>query len=132
MIKELIRADWLRIAASIGGNALSIMGTDTLLNQLTSGVRSFAGKAGAFKRLERALLHVGGDMLQIELLNGKYELLPFSHEYYSRNPIPVNFNPKAKCPKFRKLLKDQVSSEDQSLINAGWALACFKATRRNA
>ena len=50
VIKELIRADWLRIAASIGGNALSVMGTDTLLNQLTSGVRSYAGKAGAFKR----------------------------------------------------------------------------------
>jgi hypothetical protein len=62
----------------------------------------------------------------------KYELLPFSPDYYSRNPIPVNFNPEAKCPRFRKLIKTQVPAEDQDLVSAGWALACSKATQHNA
>jgi Bifunctional DNA primase/polymerase, N-terminal len=65
VIKELIRADWLRIAPALGGNALSVMGTDTLLNQLTSGVRSYAGQAGAFKHLGRELIHVGNAILRL-------------------------------------------------------------------
>jgi hypothetical protein len=65
VIKELIRTDWLRIATALGGNALSVLGTETLLNQLTSGVRSYAGKADAFKRLERGLLHVGNHILEL-------------------------------------------------------------------
>ena len=122
VIKELIRADWLRIAAAIGGNALSVMGTDTLLNQLTSGVRSCAGRAGAFKRLRRGLIHAGNGMLQIHAA-GDFELLPFSHEYYSRNFIAVNFNPDARCPRFRELLESQVPGEDKSLIRR-WMGSC--------
>ena len=65
VIKELLRADWLRIATAKGGSALSVLGTDTLLNQLTSGVRSHAGKAEAFKRLKRGLLHIGNHILEL-------------------------------------------------------------------
>ena len=43
------------------------MGTDTLLSQLTSGVRSAAGKAEAFKYLDRGLIHVGNAILRIQL-----------------------------------------------------------------
>lgn len=123
VIKELIRADWLRIAAAIGGNALSVMGTDTLLNQLTNGVRSYSGKAGAFKRLPRGLIHVGNGMLKIQA-SGDFELLSFSHEYFSRNPIPVNFNEDAKCLRFLKLVKNQVPIKDRSLLRR-WMGSCL-------
>ena len=65
VIKELMRADWLRISTAKGGNALSVMGTDTLLNQFVSGIRSASGKANAFKRLRRGFFHVGDRMLKI-------------------------------------------------------------------
>ena len=54
----------------------------------------------------------------------KYELHPFSPDYYSRNRIPVNFNPEAKCPKFRALIETQVPVEDQSLVKR-WLGSCL-------
>jgi phage/plasmid-associated DNA primase len=54
----------------------------------------------------------------------EYELLPFSPDYYSRNQIPVNFNPEAKCPKFQELIEAQVPSEDQSLVKR-WLGSCL-------
>jgi phage/plasmid-associated DNA primase len=53
-------------------------------------------------------------------MNFEYELLPFSPDYYSRNPIPVNFNPEAKCPKFRELIETQIPSEEDQALLQRW------------
>jgi hypothetical protein len=60
-----MRADWLRISTAKGGNALSVLGTDTLLNQFVNGIRSVSGKANVFKRLCRGFFHVGDRMFKI-------------------------------------------------------------------
>ena len=68
VVKELMRADWLRISTAKGGNILSVMGTDALFNQFVSGIRSASGKANAFGRLGRGFLHVGNHVLEIHVL----------------------------------------------------------------
>ena len=54
----------------------------------------------------------------------EYKLHPFSPDYYSRNQVPVNFNPDAKCPKFRELIATQVPKDDQSLVQR-WLGSCL-------
>jgi hypothetical protein len=101
VVKELLRSDWLRIAPIMGGDTLSILGTDSLLDQFTRGIRSASGVSGIFKRLPRGLIHVGNGMLQI-YADRNWELHPFSHGVYSRNPITINYDPNAKCERFRE------------------------------
>ena len=45
------------------------------------------------------------------------ELLPFGPEYYSRNQIPIAYEPSAECPRFIDgLLGSMLGTEDQSLL----------------
>ena len=115
VIKELLRSDWKKLAPEFGSTRLLVMGNEVLFNALTSGVRSFSGCTGVFKRLPLGLLHVANGMLKIRS-DGKCELLDFSPNFYSRNPIPLPFNSAAECPRFRKMLDQQLGGEDADLF----------------
>jgi phage/plasmid-associated DNA primase len=115
VIKELLRFDWKKLAPKFGGARLLIMGNDVLFNALTSGVRSFSGRTGVFKRLPLGLLHVDNGMLKIRS-DGTCELLHFDPQFHSRNPIPLSFNPAAESPRFRKMLDQQLGPDDADLF----------------
>ena len=69
---------------------------------------------GALKLLY-AMLHCGNGMLAISESGTK--LHPFNPEYYSRNPIPVAWNPEAKCAEFMDvLLSSAMGAADVDLL----------------
>ena len=79
------------------------------------------------------MIHVGNGMLKRDKDDGEWKLLPFSHEYYSHNPILIDYDPNAKCPKLEKLTEDQIDNkDDRSLIKRWMAPCCWKETLRRA
>jgi hypothetical protein len=119
-VKSLLRADWLRLAPAFGGETLLAMGTDAFFNQIVNGLRSHVVATNAFKRLPRGMIHVINGMLKRDDANGEWELLPLGPEYFSRNPILIKYDPDAKCPKFEKLIEDQLANEDDRSLLKRW------------
>ncbi|MEK4153642.1 phage/plasmid primase, P4 family [Paenibacillus sp. FSL R10-2779] len=60
---------------------------------------------------DRRYLNLNNGMLDLE----NFQLLPHNKKYYSTVRIPINFDPKAKCPEFLNFL-DQIFEEDQERI----------------
>jgi hypothetical protein len=111
VVKELIRADWERLVP----RHKQYLADDTLLSSLVNGVRSFVGKTGMFQRLPLGLIHVKNGMLKISS-DGKCELMAFSPEFYSRNPLPFAFNPEAKAPRFLEMICYPLDPDDADLL----------------
>ena len=114
VIKELLRFDWKKLAPKFGGARLLIMGNDVLFNALTSGVRSFSGRTGVFKRLPLGLLHLDNGMSR------SVRMGPASFSISILNSIavsiPLSFNPAAESPRFRKMLDQQLGPDDADLF----------------
>lgn len=94
--------------------------TTTKLGSIRSQVEGIAERRDAFKR-RRRLVHCANTMISFE---GKGpEALPFAKEFYSRNGLPVPFDPNADCPRFRdELLLPAVTPEDALLIQRFFGL----------
>jgi len=80
-------------------------------------------KVSTYKDLKEAppyLLPVQNGVLNLS--TGKLE--PFNPDYFILNASPVAYDPKAKCPKFRKFLKEVVDPQDALTLQefAGFCL----------
>jgi P4 family phage/plasmid primase-like protien len=97
-------------------------GEYTFLNQLT-GTRHLNGviahlkgqvqKEEAFNN-EQGLIHVANGVLDVR--NGGINLLPFSPELISRNLIPIEYNSRARCPRFISELLGLLDKDDRDLL----------------
>jgi hypothetical protein len=111
VVKELIRSDWERLVPKHKKH----LADDALLTSLTNGVRSFVGRSGVFQRLPFGMMHLKNGMLKINS-DGKCELLAFDPEFYSRNPLPFAFNPKATAPRFLAMICYPLDQDDADLL----------------
>jgi uncharacterized protein DUF5906/D5-like protein len=114
IIKEKMRSDWERLTHSFDEPLLAFKIGDHLLNSLVNGIKAHSGCTKVFKRLKH-IIHCKNGMLKIKS-DGSWELLPFSPEYYARNPIPIAWNPEAVCPKFLAFLNFALPGDDVSLF----------------
>jgi P4 family phage/plasmid primase-like protien len=75
--------------------------------------KGYAQKEEAF-RGNAGLIHVANGVLKLD--GAKVELLPFSPDLISRNLIPIAYDPKAKCPRFKNELLGLLDQDDQQLL----------------
>jgi putative DNA primase/helicase len=87
-------------------NAKHISGVVTHFKGYTQKEEAFENKAG--------LIHVANGVLKIS--GDDIKLLPFSPQLISRNLIPIAYDPKAKCPRFRSELLGLLDQDDQELL----------------
>ena len=120
VVKTMIIAAWERLVVLFGRPALHRKANNGLFGSLTNLVRALCGRTEVFKRLKR-VLHCKNGMLHMEY---QPRLMPFSPEYYSRNPIPIAYNPEAKCPKFLAFLNEVLEPDDVSLL-IRWIGSCL-------
>lgn len=82
------------------------------------------GIVGATKLFEKqkGLIHLKNGMIDLtDSKDGALRLMPHSPDYYSRNQIPVAFDPEAECPRFlNDLLRRGLSSEDDLKLLQRW------------
>ena len=114
IIKKKMRSDWERLTHSFDEPSLAFKIGDYLLNSLVNGIKAHSGRTKVFKRLKN-IIHCKNGMLQIKS-DSSWELLPFSPEYYARNPIPIAWDPEASCPKFMALLDFALPPDDVTLF----------------
>jgi putative DNA primase/helicase len=70
-------------------------------------------KEEAFEN-EDGLIHVANGVL--DLRHGGIDLLPFSPQLISRNMIPVSYDPRAGCSRFKKELLGLLDADDRFLL----------------
>jgi hypothetical protein len=83
------------------------------LSGVVAHIKGLVQKEGAFDQ-RRNYIHVKNGV--IDLSSGSPKLVSFDPKLISRNSIPVCYDPKAKCPKFRAELLAPLSAEDQLLL----------------
>lgn len=87
--------------------------TDNFLRCSVGRLRSIAEKVDAFEPQFPLIIHVKNGMFDL----GTSQLLPFGPEYYSRNQIPIAYDPVAACPRFiQDLLGGMLGGEDIDLF----------------
>lgn len=71
------------------------------MSAMSTHLKGIVGERNVFKN-RRGLIHVQNGMLDLTKVDddGAIELEPFSPDFYSRNQIPVRFDPDAECPRF--------------------------------
>lgn len=108
-------------AAAKGEGFASEMGFRLTCRQLTALSNLLKGQCerqNAFAT-SHGLIHVQNGML--DLSTGVAVLKPFAPDHYSRNQVPLSYNPKATCPRFiNELLKLALPDEDIDLLQR-WA-----------
>jgi putative DNA primase/helicase len=86
---------------------------DNFLSGCINRLKSLAEKNNPFGRRDSNVIHLANGMFDLE----EDQLLSFSPEYYSRNQIPIPYNPEAVCPRFvGELLGGMMGSEDITLF----------------
>lgn len=87
--------------------------TDNFLRCCVGRLRSIAEKVEPFESKFPNLIHVKNGMFDLETS----DLLAFSPECYSRNQIPIYYDPDAECPRFiNDLLGGMLGEEDIDLF----------------
>lgn len=87
--------------------------TDNFLRCSVGRLRSIAEKVDAFQSKFPLIIHTKNGMYDLETS----ELMAFSPEYYSRNQIPIAYDPSAECPRFiQDLLGGMLNGEDIDLL----------------
>ena len=113
-IKQIISEDWREFARRENSETLTVKGTNGLISAICDLLRSHVAKTGIFKP-RYGTLHCANGMLKIR--NAGTILRPFSPDYYSRNPIPIAWNPRAVCPRFIDvLLRPALDPDDIDLL----------------
>ena len=87
-------------------NAKHISGVVTHFKGYVQKEEAFDNKAG--------LIHVANGVLKIA--GDDIKLLPFSPQLISRNLIPIAYDPKAKCPRFKNELLGLLDKDDRLLL----------------
>lgn len=89
------------------------------MSAMSSHLKSIVGGRSIFKK-RRGLIHLRNGMLDLMAVDPEdpaLRLLPFSPDYYSRNQIPVTFDPEATCPTFENdLLARGLNADDVKLM----------------
>jgi hypothetical protein len=97
-------------------------GTYPFLQQLTatrhldgaiSHLKGQVQKEEAFNN-NNGFVHVANGVLDIR--NGGINLVAFSPTLISRNLVPIEYNPRAQCPRFKKELLGLLDEEDRVLL----------------
>jgi putative DNA primase/helicase len=83
------------------------------LNGVISHLKGQVQKEDAFNN-EHGLIHVANGVLDVR--NGGIKLLSFSPQLISRNLIPIEYNSRAQCPRFRDELLGLLDEEDKVLL----------------
>jgi P4 family phage/plasmid primase-like protien len=88
--------------------------TDSRLRALLQLTRIHSERVDAFKKNPHIgqIVHVTNGMLDVR----SKELKSFSPDWYSRNQIPVHFDPSARCPRFIDFLFNALSEDDVDLF----------------
>ena len=87
--------------------------TNAFETAITNNIQGICGRTKVFRPLQR-LIHCKNGMLRLDA-NRDCVLLPFSPNYYSRNPIPINWKPEAPAPMFEGILAT-LPAHDASLF----------------
>jgi P4 family phage/plasmid primase-like protien len=83
------------------------------LNGVISHLKGQVQKEDAFNN-EHGLIHVANGVLDVR--KGGIKLLPFSPQLISRNLIPIEYNSRAQCPRFKDELLGLLDEEDKVLL----------------
>ena len=75
--------------------------------------KGYTQKEEAFRN-NVGLIHVANGVLKLD--GGNVELLPFSPLLISRNLIPIAYDPKAACPRFKNELLGLLDDDDKLLM----------------
>lgn len=92
------------------------------MGAMSSHLKSIVGGRNIFKK-RRGLIHLRNGMLDLMAVDPEdpaLTLLPFSPDYYSRNQIPVTFDPEATCPTFRNDLLGRGLNPDDVKLMQRW------------
>jgi putative DNA primase/helicase len=76
-------------------------------------LKGMAQQESAFDNKD-SVIHVANGVLK--LTDDDIKLLPFSPKLYSRNLIPVSYDPKAQCPRFKDELLGLLDEDDRALL----------------
>lgn len=114
----------MMLKASRMGSGMKVLQTTRFrsaakMGAMSSHLKSIVGGRNIFKK-RRGLIHLQNGMLDLMAVDPEdpaLRLLPFSPDYYSRNQIPVHFDPEATCPTFENdLLARGLSPDDVKLM----------------
>jgi putative DNA primase/helicase len=83
------------------------------LSGVLTHLKGIVQKEGVFS-CHRDYIHVANGV--IELNGASPRLVGFDPKYYSRNIIPIEYNPRAKCPKFEGELLKPLPKEDKLVL----------------
>lgn len=87
--------------------------TNQLASQLVGLLRGDVERVGAFSIPQRRV-HVSNGVVELE--PSRLRLRGFSKDDFSRNQLPIDFVPEARCPLFRQLLATALPEDDASLL----------------
>jgi P4 family phage/plasmid primase-like protien len=76
-------------------------------------LKGMVQQEGAFDNKE-SVIHVANGVLRLE--DDDINLLPFSPKLVSRNLIPISYDPKAQCPRFKTELLGLLDEDDKGLL----------------
>lgn len=110
--------DFKKMADEAKEPGLLFTRSNSMLEQLTDLLKGTVQKRHAFQR-EAGLIHLRNCML--DLRGGDLKQHDFSPLFYSRNQIPVDFDPAAECPRFLNDLVGSALSEDDADLLQRWA-----------
>lgn len=118
-IQSAICDDIKRIADTEAVPELIPARSSSFMRGCVQHLRGRVEKRDAFRR-EAGLIHLRNCML--DLRDGGLKTHPFSPKFYSRNQVPVDFDPEAKCDRFvQSLVGKDVLDESRADLLQRWA-----------
>lgn len=91
------------------------------MSAINNHLKGMVGKRDIFKN-RRGLIHVKNGMIDLtESTDGSIRVMPFAPHYYSRNQIPVSFDPEADCPNFLERLLGAGLTDDNVSLMQRWS-----------
>lgn len=119
-IKTLLLADLLDFSKNQDAkikNRFELARTDQYAGNVARVLRGQVERRGVFSN-PRRIVHVLNGV--VEIGGNGVTLRPFSPTYYSRNQVPVLFEPAARCPRFLDQLLGQALSADDIYLVQKW------------
>lgn len=110
--------DFKKMADEAAEPTLCLVRTNSVMEQITDMLKGTIERRHAFRR-EAGLIHLRNCML--DLRDGDLKQHNFSPHFFSRNQIPVDFDPAAECPQFLETLVQSALSEDDADLLQRWA-----------
>lgn len=105
--------DFGAMAKFCGAEQLNSIRTNAFIAAMADLLKGCIEKRGVFKPAA-GVIHLKNGM--IDLRRGKVRLSGFSEKFYSRNQVPVTWEPEAECPMFMKFLRQGLNEEDVDLL----------------